>query len=210
MAMPDLSFQVTGSAPAAYAAAPSLVLQIRIDNAEAEEEIRAVSLACQIRVETARRQYTETEKQRLRDLFGEPARWGRTLRSMLWAQATVTVPPFQGSTTIDLPVACTFDLTVATAKYLNGVEDGCVPLALLFSGSVFYSAEDGALQVAQIPWNRDAAYALPVAVWKQMMDAYYPNTAWVCLRRDVAERLDRYRTDRGMATWEQALESILP
>jgi hypothetical protein len=208
--MPDLSFQVTGAAPVPYAAAPSLALQLRIGNAPAEEDIRAVSLACQIRVETARRHYSETEQQRLRDLFGEPARWGQTLRSMLWAQSAATVPPFQGSATIDLPVACTFDLTVATAKYLNGLEDGCVPLTLLFSGSVFYADTDGALQVAQIPWSREAAYALPVAVWKQMMDVYYPNTTWLCLRRDVAERLDRYKTSRGMATWEQALESILP
>jgi hypothetical protein len=208
--MPDLSFQVTGAAPVPYAAAPSLALQLRVDNAPAEEDIRAVSLACQIRVETARRHYSETEQQRLRDLFGEPARWGQTLRSMLWAQSVATVPPFQGSTTIDLPVACTFDLTVATAKYLNGLEDGCVPLTLLFSGSVFYADTDGALQVAQIPWSREAAYALSVAVWKRMMDAYYPNTAWLCLRRDVAERLDRYKMSRGMATWEQALESILP
>jgi hypothetical protein len=207
--MPDLSFRVTGSAPAPYAAVPALGLRLQIDDA-ADEEIRSVALACQIRIETTRRRYSEAEQQRLRDLFGEPERWGRTLRSMLWAQSAATVPPFRGSAAIDLPVACTFDLTVATAKYLNGLEDGCVPLTLLFSGSVFYVAPDGTLQVAQIPWSREAAYELPVAVWKRMMDAYYPNTAWLCLRRDVAERLDRYKTARGLATWEQALESILP
>jgi hypothetical protein len=208
--MPDLRFQVMGAAPVPYASAPSLALQVRVDNRPAEEEIRSVALACQIRVETTRRHYSETEQERLRDLFGEPARWGQTLRSMLWAQTVATVPPFQGSTTVDLSVTCTFDLTVATAKYLNGLEDGCVPLTLLFSGSVFYEDGDGVLQVTQIPWSSEAAYALPVAVWKRMMDAYYPNTAWLCLRRDVAERLDRYRTARGLATWEQALESILP
>jgi hypothetical protein len=208
--MPDLRFQVTGSVPMPYAAVPSLALQVRIDNAEAEQEIRAVSLACQIRLETARRHYSELEQQRLSDLFGEPARWGQTLRSLLWAQSTATVPPFQGSTSIDLAVPCTFDLTVATTKYLNGLDDGCVALTLLFSGSVFYTGDEGAIQVAQIPWSSEARYSLPAAVWKKMMDAYYPNTAWLCLRRDVAERLDRYRTARGMATWEQALESILP
>jgi hypothetical protein len=207
--MPDLSFRVTGSAPVPYAVAPALALRLQIDDA-AEEEIRSVSLACQIRIEAARRHYSEAEQQRLRDLFGEPERWGQTLRSMLWAQAAATVPPFRGSIAVDLPVACTFDLTVATAKYLNGLEDGCVPLILLFSGSVFYLDGDGALQVAQIPWSREAAYSLPAAAWHRMMDAYYPNTAWLCLRRDVAERLDRYKTARGLATWEQALESILP
>jgi len=207
--MPDLRFQVTGAAPVPYASAPSLALQLRIENTP-QEEIRSVALACQIRIETTRRHYSEAEQQRLTDLFGEPPRWGQTLRSMLWAQASATVPPFCESTVIDLPVACTFDLTVATAKYLNGLKDGCVPLTFLFSGSIFYADAEGALQVSQIPWSSEAAYALPVAVWKRMMDAYYPNTAWLCLRRDVAERLDRYRTARGLATWEQALESILP
>jgi hypothetical protein len=208
--MPDLSFQVLGAAPVPYAAAPTLALRLRIENTPPQEEIRAVSLACQIRIETARRHYSETEQQRLVDLFGEPERWGQTLRSMLWAQAAANVPPFQGSTEVDLPVACTFDLTVATARYLQGLDDGCVALTLLFSGSVFYVDGDGALQVTQIPWSCEAVYALPVSVWKRMMDAYYPNTAWLCLRRDVAERLDRYRTAKGMATSEQALESILP
>ena len=43
-----------------------------------------------------------------------------------------------------------------------------------------------------------------------MMDEHYPNTAWLCLRRDVFERLHQYKTDRGIPTWEQALESMLP
>jgi hypothetical protein len=41
------------------------------------------------------------------------------------------------------------------------------------------------------------------------MDAYYPNTAWLCLRRDVFDRLYRYKVHRGIPTWEQTLESVL-
>ncbi len=129
---------------------------------------------------------------------------------MLWAHAAAAVPAFRGATTVVLPVACTFDLTVATAKYFHGLEAGCVPLALLFSGSVFYETGDGGLALTQIPWSKEAGYALPVAVWRKMMDAYYPNTAWLCLRRDVADRLRRYQAEHGMASWEQALESLLP
>ncbi len=208
--MPDLSFRVTGAAPVPYASAPLLGLRVRIDNAAPEEEIRSVALACQIRIETARRHYSEAEQGKLVDLFGEPERWGQTLHSMLWAQASATVPPFCGSTEIEIPVVCTFDLTIATAKYFNGLEEGCVPLTLLFSGSVFYEGGDGGLQVTQIPWSKEASFTLPVAIWKRMMDAYYPNTAWLCVRRDIAERLDRYKTERGMVSWEQALESMLP
>jgi hypothetical protein len=129
---------------------------------------------------------------------------------MLWTHANVTVPPFQGSTLVDLPVQCTFDFNVAAAKYFAGVEGGEVPLNLMFSGTIFYQTGDSALQVEQIPWDREAKYRLPVRVWKEMMDIYYPNSAWLCLRRDVFDRLYQYKMRRGIPTWEQALESILP
>jgi len=43
-----------------------------------------------------------------------------------------------------------------------------------------------------------------------MIDIYYPNTAWLCLQRDIFDRLYQYKRERGMPTWEQAIESILP
>ena len=46
-------------------------------------------------------------------------------------------------------------------------------------------------------------------VWKQMMDAYYPNIAWLCLRRDVFEELHRYKVDHGIPSWEQVFEILL-
>ena len=65
------------------------------------------------------------------------------------------------------------------------------------------------MQVAQIPWDREAAFRLPVRVWKEMMELYYPNTAWLCLRKDVFDRLYEYKSRHGLPTWEQALESLL-
>ena len=66
----------------------------------------------------------------------------------------------------------------------------------MFSGTVFHAGKVG-LQVAQIPWDREASYRLPVRAWKEMMDFYYPNTAWICLRRDVFERLYEFKTRQG-------------
>ena len=43
-----------------------------------------------------------------------------------------------------------------------------------------------------------------------MIDIYYPNMAWLCLRRDVFDKLSQYKMDRGIPTWEEALESLLP
>jgi hypothetical protein len=161
-------------------------------------------------IEPARRRYVTEEQKRLHDLFGEPERWSQTLRSMLWTHASTVVSAFSESASVDLQVPCSFDFNVAATKYFAGLEDGEVPLSFLFSGTVFYAGESGALQVAQIPWDKEARFRLPVKVWKAMMDIYYPNSAWLCLRRDVFDRLYQYKVDRGLPTWEQTLDALLP
>ena len=207
--MPDLSFQVDGAEAVPFAASPLLVFKLRVTNTDRAEQIQTVALRCQIQIEATHRRYSPQEQERLLDLFGEPERWGQTLRTMLWTHASVIVKPFQGSALVDLPVPCTFDFNVAAAKYFAGLEDGEVPVCLLFSGTVFYEGGDGALQVSQISWEKEAKYRLPVRVWQEMMDHYYPNSAWLSLRRDVFDRLYQYKMRRGIPTWEQALESLL-
>ena len=89
---------------------------------------------------------------------------------MLWTHSNVVVPPFRGETEVDLPAECTFDLTIASAKYFDALEGGEAPLLLLFSGTVFYEGGDGRIQIAQIPWTKETAYRLPVSAWKNMID----------------------------------------
>ncbi len=208
--MPDLKFMVDGVEPARFAVSPLLNFKLRIENADREQAIQAIALRCQIRIEPTRRQYRQAEQQRLVDIFGQPERWAQTVHSMLWTHTNIVVPAFSGSTQVELPAPCTFDFNVASAKYFHALENGVAPLLLLFSGTVFYAAGDSLLQVDQISWSKEAAFDLPVGVWKQMMDEYYPNTAWLCLSRDVFDRLHQYKMDRGLPTWEQTLESMLP
>ena len=207
--MPELSFQVEGAEPQRFAAAPHLLFRLRVSEAEATP-IHAVVLRCQVRIEPARRRYGASEQDRLLDLFGTPERWGRTLRDMLWEHVGAVVPPFTGETTLELPVPCSYDFSLAATRYFDALEAGEVPLRFLFSGTVFYEAEENGLQVAQIPWDREAAFRLPAETWRALMELYYPNSAWLCLRKDVFDRLSRYRSGRGLASWEQALESLLP
>lgn len=207
--MPDLDFQVEGAEAVSYAASPQLALKLRLTNADADEPIQTVALRCQIQLEVARRRYSAEEQERLYDLFGEPERWGQTLRTMLWTHASIVVPPFTGSALVDLPVPCTFDFNVAATKYFAGLDEGEIPLCLLFSGTIFYEAEDGALQAAQISWEKEAKYRLPVEVWRRMMDHYYPNSAWLRIQRDTFDRLHGYKRRRGIPTWEQTLERLL-
>jgi hypothetical protein len=208
--MPELNFQVDSAEAVRFAAAPMLAFKLRLTNADDSETIHSIALRCQIQIEATKRRYSGREQEYLQDLFGEPERWGQTLRGMLWTHASVVVPPFIGTTLVDLPVPCTFDFNVAAAKYFAGLDDGEVPLCLQFSGTAFYETGEGALQVAQISWAKETRFRLPVSTWREMIDIYYPNSAWLSLRRDVFDRLNLYKMRNGMTTWEQALESILP
>ena len=208
--MPDLTFQIESVEPQRHAAAPTLAFGLRVaEAAEPPTPVHTVVLRCQVRIEPARRSYTASERDRLRDLFGTPERWGQTLRPMLWTHVGATVPAFAGATVVALPVPCSFDLGLAATKYFDALEGGDLPLCFLFSGTIFYEADDGALQVSQISWEKEADFRLPAATWHQLMNEYYPNTAWVGLRKDVYDRLDRFRSDQGLPTWEQALERLL-
>jgi Family of unknown function (DUF6084) len=206
--MPDLDFGVENAEVLEFAAVPSLLFKLRIENLE-EEPIRSVALNTQIRIATTQRHYAATEQERLLEVFGEPHRWRNTLRSLLWTHTTLQVPPFSGGTVVDMPVPCTYDLEVAGAKYFYALEDGEVPLEFLFSGTVFYAGEGGRLQVARISWEKEAEFRLPIQVWKEMMERYFPNSAWIRLRKDAFDRLYDYKVRMGLPSWEAAVEALL-
>jgi hypothetical protein len=207
--MPDLGFHIDGVEVVALAATPTITFKLRVTNGSPRERIQSVALRCQIQIEVTRRRYAAEEQQKLRDLFGAPERWSQTLKNLLWTHVSVNMPPFQDATVVDVPVPCTFDFNVAATKYFHGLAEGEVPLCVMFSGSVFYSTQGGGMQVAPISWDKEARYRLPVQVWRDMMDAYYPGSAWLCLRRDVFERLYDYKVRNGIPTWEEALENVL-
>ena len=206
--MPDLDFGVEGAEVLEFAAVPSLLFKLRIENLE-DEPIRSVALNTQIRIAATQRHYDAAEQERLLEVFGEPHRWGHTLRSLLWTHTTLQVPPFSGSTVADMPVPCTYDLEVVWAKYLYALEEGEVPLEFLFSGTVFYVGEGGRLQVERISWEKEADFRLPVRLWKEMMEHYFPNSAWIRLHKDAFDQLYDYKVRKGLPTWEAAVETLL-
>jgi hypothetical protein len=207
--VPQLSFAVERAEATPFSAAPLLTFHLGIRNAVASEAVHAAVLRCQVRIDPTRRRYTPAEQEGLRDLFGEPARWGQTLRGMLWTHTNVMVPGFTGEVEVELPVPCTFDFNVAATRYFAALEDGEVALLLLFSGTVFFEGPAGEPRVEQVPWDREAHFRLPVRAWREMMDHYYPGSAWLCLRRDTFERLLHYKTACGLPSLEQALERLL-
>jgi len=208
--MSDLGFRVESIEAIPFAASPQLVFRLRVTNSPVDQELHAIALRCQIRIDPAARSYSDIERSGMLELFGEPSRWGQTLRSMLWTHATAMVPSFTGETRIELPIPCTFDFSIATTKYFHALRDGSIAVKLLFSGTVFYRNPDGDIQVSQVPWDREADCRLPASVWQEMMDQYYPNSAWLCLHRSDFNRLAHFKAKNGLATWERVWERLLP
>jgi hypothetical protein len=207
--MPDLNFRVAGAEPVSFAATPTMSLKVLVTNSPPSEEIHSVVLQVQIQIEASQRRYSEGERAKLVDLFGAPGRWSLTLRSMPWTHASTVLSSFTQRTLADLHVPCTFDFNIAATNYFHAVEEGDIPLTLLFSGTIFYAASTGALQVAPISWNKLARYRLKALVWRRMMDEYYPNSAWLTIRRDVFDRMLEFKVRHGIATWEDMAEHCL-
>ncbi|MBA2639928.1 MAG: hypothetical protein H0U77_08025 [Nocardioidaceae bacterium] len=205
--MAELDFTVLDVVPEPYAAAPNLLARIRIEE-RSGETVHALALRCQVRIEPQRRRYSEAEERGLLDLFGGRERFAQTLRPFLWLHASTVVQGFTGSVDVDLVLPCTYDIEVSGAKYLGGVRDGEVPLLFLYNGTVFTRGASG-FTVSQIPWDRESSYRLPVQVWRDLMDAHFPNAGWVRMRRDTMEALAEYKAARGLTSWDETVETLL-
>ena len=204
----DLAFAVEGADRVEHVAVPTVRFALRV-TAPAGRAIRSVLLDTQIQIAARRRRYDAAAEEKLFELFGAPGGWGATLRTLPWTRVTSVVPPFTGSTLVDVDVPCSYDLHVAASRYFDGLDGGEVPLEFLFSGTVFAAGPGGLLQATRISWETDAEYRFPVALWQETMERYFRGTAWLRLRKDAFDRLAAYKSRRALATWEDAIESLL-
>ena len=207
--MPDLSFEIIGAEAVVYSALPMINFKMRIANVAGEEQIQNINLKTQIMLSVLQRRYSAEEKSKLFELFGEPERWGKTLRTFLWTHVTTVVPRFTGSTVVELPVPCLYDFEVVSTKYFDALEDGEIPLSFLFSGTIFYEGPEGNLQIGQVSWSKEATYRLPVALWREVINIHFPNSAWIRLPKDVFDQLYQYKMTQGYITWEEVLVHLL-
>lgn len=203
----SLYFDVTAARPVPFAIEPTLAFRLYVV-ANPSQAVESVLLRCMIRLAPEQRRYSAAEQERLVEIFGEPRRWADTVKPFLWQNVSLTVGPFSRSTEVDLTVPCSYDLEVAAGKYFHALRDGEVPLLFLFSGTVFSRGERG-LVAEQVPWDREARFGLPVAVWQQLMDAYYPGMAWLRLRRETIDALLDYKARHALPTWDDAVEALL-
>ena len=205
---PWLSFEVSGVRPVEHAAAPTLSFTLDV-NDRSGREVFVVALVVQIQLEPIKRTYDEATRERLKELFGEPGRWATTARRMVWSTESVLVNAFSGSTSVEVPVACSYDLELAASRYFSSLDDGEVPLVWHFNGSVYYQSDDERLQVVQIPWDTVAEYRMPVSAWRRMIEMHYPHRGWVALEPETVERLNRLKGARGEHTIDRTVASML-
>jgi hypothetical protein len=209
-----LTCKVLDARPASQAAAPAIVFRLRIETLDGGR-IHALALRCQTRIEPRGRRYGTDEQALLYELFGEPSMWDRSLRGVTWAHSAAIVPAFDRSTEIDLVVPCTYDLEVAGAKYLNAIREGEVPLAFLFSGTIFREAGDSGdpgrsnLAIEPVPWSVEATFRMPATVWRGAMDQFFPGGGWLRLRRETIDRLQAFRGRQALLSWDEAIARLL-
>jgi Family of unknown function (DUF6084) len=203
----ELVFDCVGARADRYAVMPSMIWTLRISETSGQR-VEAIALRCQIRIEPARRRYSDAEAARLSDLFGETQRWAETLKPVQFTTVSVMVPGFTGSTELDLPIPLTYDMEIGATRYFAGLDDGEVPLLLLFSGTVFGTTE-GRLSVQQVPWSKEASFRLPVATWRQAIDAHFPNSAWIKISNSTFDELLRFKTRAALPTWEATVLALL-
>jgi len=203
----DLAFECLGTTADIYAAGPTLNIRLRATE-RTGATVHAVALRTQLRIEPQKRRYNATEAARLGDLFGETNRWADTLRPLQFATVPAMVPGFTDSCEFDLPVPCTYDLEIAATTYFHALDSGVIPLVMLFSGTVFTKGETG-FSVSPVSWRAETPCLVPVAVWREMMDRFFPNCGWVRLSRDTLHALGEFKNARAIPTWEQAITELL-
>jgi hypothetical protein len=205
--MTTLAFDVVEIVADRFAEAPQLRARVRATETSGVA-VHAMAIRAQVMIEPQRRQYDGTEAAGLLDQFGERARWRDTVKPFLWTFASALVPGFTGATEFDLPIPATYDFEVTASKYLHALDDGVVPLRFLYSGTVFSRGGPG-FAVEQIAWNLESPYRLPVSVWTELMDHFYPNAGWLRMNRETIAALVRFKGAHGLTTWDEVFARLL-
>ena len=65
------------------------------------------------------------------------------------------------------------------------------------------------MAASPVAWHEEASYRLPVQVWRDVMDRYFPNSGWLRVSRDTIDALTRFKARRALPTWEEAFEQLL-
>lgn len=193
--------------PSPQTAAPGITFRLRLEEMSGVP-VHAIALRCDVRIEPRGRHYAAEERRRLYELFGDESQWDRSLRPVSWTHSTLVVPTFVTRVDVDLPVGCSYDLQVASGKYLHAIRNGDVPLRFLFSGTVF-RANGGPLSIEPVPWDVEATFRMATAVWRDAMDGFFPGGGWIRLQSETIDRLQAFRGRHAVVSWDEAIARLM-
>jgi hypothetical protein len=206
--VPEPEFTVIGARADTVAASPTVIFSLKVKE-PSEREIYTIALSTQILVDPTGRGYDKQAREALSDLFGPPEGMVGSLQSLVWGRVDVLAPSFTDEAIFELPVPCTYDLEVSSAKYFASLRDGVVPLDFHFSGTIFYRGELDRLQLTQVPWSCTARYRMPVSVWREAIAARFARTGWVRLQEETIGRLRRRQAERGSPSLDALMAELL-
>ena len=203
--MPDLGFKFEGAESAKFAASPQINFKLRLNNSDpyGSNSFRRLAVSDSTRG------------------YATPLYRGGATKAARSVRRTRALEPDSAQSALDsrececpslsagklLSISRCHARSISTWArrniFMGWATDKC-PSASCSAELFSMRAMASPLQVAPISWDKEARFNLPVKVWHDMMDSYYPNTAWIHLRRDVFERLYDYKVRHGIPTWEQA------
>lgn len=206
-AMPHLQFGVRGVEAAMDAATPSLLATLSIA-AEPGVSVLGLALNLDVRIAAERRRYTDTERGRLRELFGSDGDWDRSIGPIVWTRGTINVPAFENTIDATVVLPCGYEFDMVAVKYATALEDGFIPVEMLPTGTVFYRGGDRML-AGKLPWDTEIAFRIDVSTWRAAVDAVFDGTAWLRLDERLLRRLQTFRARHGLTTWDATVEALL-
>lgn len=206
--MPDLAFAVIGARAVADGLAPLLEFDLEICNRPENEDIRALLLQIEILVLASGHDCPVAQREAGRRVLSA-AESTAPPGARLWARVQATAPAFAGRVVVPLVVPCSYDLNLAATRHFSALQDACATLAFRVSGTMIHARAGDGLQVEPVPADREAIFSLPGAPWTAMMERRYPGSAWLYCRRDVITRLQRFRVQRALESWDDTLEVLL-
>jgi hypothetical protein len=201
--MIELDFSLKGLSMLPFAATPQLALDLGI---AADKPVHSLMLHCHLRVDVSERDYDAATLERLQDAFGLPDCWGHMLTTLQWTQLHRVVPAFEGSTRVEVLLPCSYDFGLAITKYFDALDQGDIPMTMVFSGTVFHGP---GREVAPVPLGKQLKFELPLYLWQETVHHYYPNSVWLCLNKEVFDQSHTFKRLSGAPTWDQAMTRLL-
>ena len=179
----------------------TLLFRLRVDrdHRRGRARDRAARASCGSSRSAART--TTREQEGLADLFGTPDRWSQHAASRScgptpsrWCRAS----PGASSSTCRSPARTTS--RSAATKYLHALRDGDVPLRAAVQRHGVHPRRHRLRGRAGALAPGGARAGCRCAVWRALMDLYFPGGGWIRLDRDTLDALARYRSARGLTS----------